>query len=101
MPSNNSVFSFPYQANPAPTTHTPSRETCYPIVGRVLPLQQATSGISCRVTQFFGLATKTMNMRNNNDNNGGFLPDITLLTQCYYHRGTHLDVMKEFYICSL
>ena len=28
--------------------------------------------------------------------NGGLLPDITLLTQCYYHRGTHLNAMKRF-----
>ena len=27
--------------------------------------------------------------------NGGFLPDIILLTQCYYHRGTRLN------LCSL
>ena len=27
--------------------------------------------------------------------NGGLLPDIILLTQCYYHRGTRLDVMKR------
>ena len=26
--------------------------------------------------------------------NGGLLPDITLLTQCYHHRGTHLNAMK-------
>ena len=38
LPSNVSVFSFPYQANPTPTTHTPSREACRPIVGKVLPL---------------------------------------------------------------
>ena len=37
VPSNVSVFSFPYQANPTPTTHTPSREPCHPIVGRALP----------------------------------------------------------------
>ena len=31
--------------------------------------------------------------------NGGFLPDITLLlTQCYYHRGTHLNAMKSFFL---
>ena len=29
-------------------------------------------------------------------NNGGSLPDIILLTQCYYHRGTHLNAMKRF-----
>ena len=27
---------------------------------------------------------------------GGFLPDIMLLTQCYYHRGTRLNAMKRF-----
>ena len=29
--------------------------------------------------------------------NGGFLPDITLLTQCYYHRGTRFNATKRFY----
>ena len=34
--------------------------------------------------------------------NGGLLPDIILLTQGYYHhRGTRLDAMKSFCICSL
>ena len=33
--------------------------------------------------------------------NGGFLPDIKLLTQCYLHRGTCLNAMKRFCICSL
>ena len=33
--------------------------------------------------------------------NGGFLPDIILLTQCYYHRGTRLNAMEKFCICSL
>ena len=33
--------------------------------------------------------------------NGGFLPDIILLTRCYLHRGTCLNAMKRFYICSL
>ena len=32
---------------------------------------------------------------------GGLLPDIILLTQCYYHRGTRLNVMKRFCVCSL
>ena len=27
--------------------------------------------------------------------NGGLLPDIILLTQCYYHRGTRLNAMNE------
>ena len=34
-------------------------------------------------------------------NNGGFLPGIILLTQCYYHRETRLNVMNRFCICSL
>ena len=32
--------------------------------------------------------------------NGGLLPDIILLTQSYYHRGTRLNAMKRFCICS-
>ena len=33
--------------------------------------------------------------------NGGLLPDIILLTQCYYHnRGTRLDTRKRFCVCS-
>ena len=27
--------------------------------------------------------------------NGVFFPDIILLTQCYYHRGTRLNAMKR------
>ena len=33
--------------------------------------------------------------------NGGFLPGIILLTQCYYHRRTCLNTMKRLCICSL
>ena len=33
--------------------------------------------------------------------NDGFLPDMMLLTQCYYHWGTRLNVMKMFCLCSL
>ena len=33
--------------------------------------------------------------------NGGFLPDIILLTQCYFHQVTCLNAMKRFLICSL
>ena len=29
---------YPHQSNPTSTTHTPSREVCHPIVGRVFPL---------------------------------------------------------------
>ena len=31
--------------------------------------------------------------------NGGLLPDIILLTQCYYHsRGTRLNAMKRCFV---
>ena len=33
--------------------------------------------------------------------NGGLFPDIILLTQCCFHRGTRLNAMKRFCICSL
>ena len=33
--------------------------------------------------------------------NSGLLPDIILLAQCYYHRGTRFNAMKRFCICSL
>ena len=32
---------------------------------------------------------------NERSNDGGFLPGTILLTQCYYHRGTHLHAMKR------
>ena len=35
------------------------------------------------------------------NNDGGFLPDIILLTQCYYHRGTRLNAMKRFCILAI
>ena len=33
--------------------------------------------------------------------NGGFLPDIMLLTLCYYLQGTRLYATKSFCVCSL
>ena len=33
--------------------------------------------------------------------NDGLLPDIILLTQCYFHWGTRLNATKKFCICSL
>ena len=35
------------------------------------------------------------------DDETKFLPDIILWTQCYLHRGTCLNAMKWFCICSL
>ena len=34
----------------------------------LFPVQQTTSGIGHRVSSFFGLATNTLNVRNNNNN---------------------------------
>ena len=33
--------------------------------------------------------------------NGGLLPDIILLTQCSYHRGTRLNAKKRFCIYDM
>ena len=36
------------------------------------------------------------------NNNGGFLPDIIMLTQqCYYHMETRLNTIKRFCFSSL
>ena len=48
---------------------------------------------------FFGCPCMAINV--SVQYNGGLLPDIILLTQCYYHRGTRLNAMKRFCICSL
>ena len=41
-PNISVCFSFPIKQALHPTTHTPSREACHPIVGRVLPLLEAS-----------------------------------------------------------
>ena len=33
--------------------------------------------------------------------NGGFLPGIIMLTQCYCHRGTRLNAVERSSLCSL
>ena len=33
--------------------------------------------------------------------NCGLLPDIILLTQCYYRRGTSLNATKKFSLCRI
>ena len=33
--------------------------------------------------------------------NGGFLPDIILLTQGYYHRGTRLNTSTRYNVMAL
>ena len=37
----------------------------------------------------------------NVQHNGGLLPDIILLSLCYFHRGTRLNAMERFCICYL
>ena len=45
----------------------------------LFPVQQTTSGIGHRVkSSFFGLATNTLNVRNNNNNNNRFSPHLLL-----------------------
>ena len=33
--------------------------------------------------------------------NGGLLPDIILLTQCYFHRGTRLNAMCRGFVFAV
>ena len=47
---------------------------------------------SSRLLSFFSLVSL---------HNGWLLLDIILLTQCYYRRGTRLNAMKRFCLCSL
>ena len=47
-PSNSvCVCLYPHQNNPKSTTHTPSREVCHPIVGRVFPLHSLSLFLPC------------------------------------------------------
>ena len=55
--------------------------------------------VSGLLLMFFGCPFMAINV--NVQYNGGFLPDIILWTQCYLHRGTCLNAMKRFCICSL
>ena len=61
-----------------------------------LLLQYFVSGL---LLMFFWCPCMAINV--NVQYNGGLLPDIILLTHCYLHRGTCLNAMKRFYICSL
>ena len=56
----------------------------------------------CFVFAVFLVPLHGVNVRLSVQYDGGLLPDIILLTQCYYHnRGTRLNAMKMFCICSL
>ena len=56
--------------------------------------------IVCFVILFFWCTCMAINL-SVQQYNGGLLPDIILLTQCYFHRGTRLNAKKRFCICSL
>ena len=45
---------------------------------------------------FFWCACMAINNVNVQYNNGGLLPYIILLTQCYYHKETRLKAIKRF-----
>ena len=57
----------------------------------LFPIQQTTSGIGHRVKYFFGLATKTLNVRNNNNSNNKLM----------YHKKCYLSFMAlKVYSCT-
>ena len=64
----------------------------------LFPVQQTTSGIGHRVKVVFRVGNQYAECEKQQQK---FLPDIILLTQCYLHRGTCLNAMKRFCICSL
>ena len=60
---------------------------------------QYNGGLLPDIIMFFWCPCMAINI--NVQDNGGLLPDIILLTQYYLHRGTCLNAMKRFCICSL
>ena len=54
-----------------------------------------TEGVRVSWTSTDGMA---INLVVSVQHNGGFLPGIIMLTQCYHHRGTRLNAMKRFCI---
>ena len=65
----------------------------------LLPCLMVYYIVSGLFSMFFWCPCMAINV--NVQYNGGLLPDIILLTQCYFHRGTRLNAMKRFFICSL
>ena len=55
--------------------------------------------VSVLFLMFFWCPCMAINV--NVQDNVGLLPDIILLIQCYFHRGTRLNAIKRFCICSL
>ena len=67
----------------------------------LLPCGMVYYIVSGLVLMFFWCPCMAINNVNVQYYNDGFLPDIILWTQCYLHRGTYLNAMKRFCICSL
>ena len=65
----------------------------------LLPCVMVYYVVSVSFLMFFWCPCMAINV--NVQYNGGLLPDIILLTQCYFHRGTRLNAMKRFCVCSL
>ena len=65
----------------------------------LLPCVMVYYIVSVLFLMFFWCPCMAINI--NVQYNGGLLPDIILLTQCYFNRGTRLSAMKRFCICSL
>ena len=65
----------------------------------ITTMLDAVLHVSVLFSMFFWCPRMAINVRV--QYNGGLLPDIILLTQCYYHGGTRLNAMKRFCICSL
>ena len=54
-----------------------------------------------KTTDFNSAATTCMAINVIVQYNGGLLPDIILLTQCYFHRGTRLNAIRGFVLFHL
>ena len=55
----------PHQSNPTSTTHTPSREVCHPIVGRVFPL--GAPPVYAELSSHFGVLERAAEESGNGD----------------------------------
>ena len=79
-------------------THTHTHTLCNSIL--LLPCVMVYYIVSILFLLFFWYRCMAINV--SVQYNGGLLPDIILLTQCYFHRRTRLNsTMKRFCICSL
>ena len=65
----------------------------------LLPCVMVYYVVSVLFSMFFWCPCLAINVNVQYD--GGLLPDVILLTRCYFHRGTRLNALKRFCICSL